>query len=300
MSLDRNILLSKFIGCMLGCAIGDALGLGYYLGNYSGRWSDDTHMMIGVAESLITSRGFNGEHMAWTFIRNYEKEPWRGYAIGPPKVFRLIKSGISWREASKRLFGGVGSFGNGAAMRVAPIGILYFDDKETLVKVARCQSIITHAHKLGIEGAIIQAYAISLAIKADRSKGIDPYAYLEELMAIAESDIYRLKLKKILSLLEEQNKLTIVRELGNSVEAFNSVPTAIYCFIRNLNSFKSSLEYAITLGGDADTIGAMTGAISGAYHGVEEIPIEWLNNLERREYIESLARQLWEIKFGTL
>jgi len=76
-------------------------------------------MMIGVAESLIANGGFNGSHMAQTFIRNYEREPWRGYASGPPRVFRWIKSGVPWDEAAKRLFGGAGSYGNGAAMMVA-------------------------------------------------------------------------------------------------------------------------------------------------------------------------------------
>ncbi|MEM1514607.1 MAG: ADP-ribosylglycohydrolase family protein [Candidatus Bathyarchaeia archaeon] len=289
-------LLSKFIGCMLGCAVGDVLGLGYYLGSYNGTWSDDTHMMIGVAESLIANRGFNGEHMAWTFIKNYEKEPWRGYAIGPPMVFGLIKSGVPWKEAAKKLFGGAGSFGNGAAMRVAPVGLLYFDDPKMLREVARNQSIITHAHELGIEGAIIQAYAVSLAVKADKTKGINPRDFLDNLISLTENNVYRLKLKMVLLLLEEENKLIVVKGLGNSVEAFNSVPTAIYCFLRNLNSFRGALEYAVSLGGDADTIGAMTGAISGAYHGAEAIPSKWLRELERREYIENLAKQIWKMK----
>ena len=50
------------------------------------------------------------------------------------------------------------------------------------------------------------------------------------------------------------------------------------------------------MGGDADTIGAMTGAIAGAYHGVEAIPKRWLDRLEGRPYIESLAERLWMIK----
>jgi len=92
-------------------------------------------------------------------------------------------------------------------------------------------------------------------------------------------------------LLNEQNKSIIIRELGNGLETFNSVPTAIYYFLRNLPSFRSALEYAVSLGGDVDTIGAMAGAIGGAYHGVEAIPVEWLRELERKEYIEGLAKR---------
>ncbi|MEM2273398.1 MAG: ADP-ribosylglycohydrolase family protein [Candidatus Bathyarchaeia archaeon] len=123
--------------------------------------------------------------MAWIFIRNYEEEPWRGYAIGPPRVFRLIKSGVPWNEAAKRLFGGAGSFGNGAAMRVAPVG-LYFDDLETLVEIACNQSITTYAHKLGIEGTVIQACAVALAVRSDRRRGINPNDFIEELLGITK------------------------------------------------------------------------------------------------------------------
>jgi len=91
------MLRSKFVGCLVGSAVGDALGSpleGSRISelkneeDFSGRWTDDTHMMIGVAESLIENEGFDGNHMAQTFIHNYEREPWRGYASGPPQVFK--------------------------------------------------------------------------------------------------------------------------------------------------------------------------------------------------------------------
>ena len=98
------------------------------------------------------------------------------------------------------------------------------------------------------------------------------------------------------SLLDETNKVRVAGELGNSVEAHNSVPTAVYCFLRNWGSFEESVLYAVSLGGDTDTIGAMAGAISGAYHGVEAIPEQWKNRLERGDHIEELAEKLWSIK----
>jgi len=301
------MLRSKFLGCIIGSAVGDSIGLsvGKIVSEKTkvkirlGRWTDDTHMMMGVAESLIINRGFNGEHMANTFIRNYEAEPWRGYARGPPRVFRLIRSGLSWREASKHLFGGMGSYGNGAAMRVAPVGLLYYDEPEILRLVAYEQSRITHAHPLGMEGAAIQAYAVALAVKSDPSRSLNPQDFLEELINFTDNDTYRMKLKKIWDLLSvEADKLTIIKILGNGVEAHNSVPTAIYSFLKNSDNFKDSVLYAVSLGGDTDTIGAMTGAISGAYHGIETIPEDWKRDLERREYIEKLAERLWEIKLA--
>jgi len=253
-------------------------------------------MMIGVAESLIANKGFDGSHMAQTFIKHYEREPWRGYASGPPRVFRWIKSGVAWNEAAKRLFGGAGSYGNGAAMRVAPVGVFYHDNPEQLRSVAYGQSQITHVHELGMEGAAIQAYAVALAVNADPSSELDSHAFLKKLKDFMHNEVYKRKLERVGKLLGETNKVRVARELGNGVEAYNSVPTAIYCFLRNWDSFEDSVLYAIGLGGDTDTIGAMTGAISGAYHGVEAIPELWKSRLERDDYIEELAKKLWFIK----
>jgi poly(ADP-ribose) glycohydrolase ARH3 len=107
--------------------------------------------MIGVAKSLIENEGFDGRHMAETFIKNYESEPWRGYGPGPPRVFKWIRSGVAWNEAAEKLYGGVGSYGNGAAMRVSPVGVFYYDDPRQLRAVACGQSRVTHTHQLGVE-----------------------------------------------------------------------------------------------------------------------------------------------------
>jgi len=298
------MLRSKFIGCLVGSAVGDALGSSFeglwvsedQIEHFSGSWTDDTHMMIGVAESLIVNEGFDGSHMAQTFIKNYEREPWRGYASGPPRVFRWIKSGVAWNEASKKLFGDSGSYGNGAAMRVAPVGLFYHDDLEQLRAVAYGQSQITHAHELGKEGALLQAYAVALATKADPSFELDSSVFLKKLRSFTRNEVYRQKLERAWELLGETNKVMVVRELGNGIEAHSSVPTAIYSFLRHPNSFEECVLYAISLGGDTDTIGAMSGAISGAYHGVEAIPERWKSKLEARDYIEKLAEKLWSIK----
>jgi len=295
---------SKFVGCLLGCALGDALG-SRYEGLFTdditsvdvefvGRWTDDTHMMIGVAESLIECRGFNGERMVWTFIRNWQREPWRGYGPGPPKVFRMILSGVPWYEAARRLYGGSGSLGNGGAMRVAPIALLYYDDYEGLREVAYKSAALTHTHELGMEGAAVQAYAIALALRT--SGPLSPRDYLEEVARFSKSAVYRGKLKKAIELLDESDRRVVIRELGNGVEAPNSVPTAIYCFAKNYDSYLRSVLYAASLGGDADTIAAMAGAIAGAYHGEEGLPQEWVRRLERAEYIKELAKKLWGLR----
>ena len=290
-----KITLAKFVGSLVGTAIGDSLGadregfLGFQEVREIGpRYTDDTAMMIGVAESLIQCCGFDSEHMAKTFIQNYEREPWRGYGPGPPRVFNLIKQGISWDKAAEEIYPG-GSFGNGAAMRIAPIALFYYEDQGKLREIAYESSRITHTHSLATEGAALEAYAVTLALKEEPK-------FLDKLKEFTKLEPYKRKLESIERLLDKkEDKKEIVRELGNGIEAFNSVPTAIYSFLAN-SSFAEALVYAVSLGGDTDTIGAMTGAIAGAWWGLTEIPFAWQRKLENREYIEDLARGLWKMK----
>jgi poly(ADP-ribose) glycohydrolase ARH3 len=305
---QKGKLKLKFLGCLVGTAIGDALGA-----RWEGRgmsrsedivslaekleqliYTDDTHMTIGIAESLIESKGFNGEHMAQTFIKNYEAEPWRGYGPGPPRIFGMVKSGEAWYSAADRLYRG-GSFGNGSAMRVAPVGLLYSRDLEKLREIAYQSSSITHSHELGQEGAALQACAVALALNTPSDEDIDKEAFLSKLQNFIQGQVYKEKVARIRELLGEQDKAKVVAVLGNGIEAPRSVPTAIYCFLRQPQSYKDTVIYAISLGGDTDTIAAMAGAISGAYLGIEAIPSEWRAKLENREYIEALAENLWRL-----
>ena len=100
-----------------------------------------------------------------SFRANFRREPWRGYASGPPTLFALVeRQGLPYTQAARSLFGGQGSFGNGAAMRIAPLG-LFFHDAPDLYNQASASACVTHAHPLGIDGAAVLAWAIARAVK---------------------------------------------------------------------------------------------------------------------------------------
>jgi len=299
------ILKSRFLGALVGTALGDALGAGFE-GRYQVKpeeieevararkilvYTDDTHMMIGVAESLIRAGGFDGEDMADTFLHNYELEPYRGYGPGPPYIFRLIRAGVPWNEAAQQIYPG-GSYGNGSAMRIAPIGVFYHHNPPLLREVAYQSSRITHTHNLGQEGAALQAYAIALATSLQPPSALNQGAFLTGLTDFTQDEVYRRKLESMRKLLTQPDKSRVAAELGNGIEAFNSVPAAIFSFLVEPDSFARAVLYAINLGGDTDTIGAMTGAISGAHLGIQAIPDRWKDKLDNRPYIEGLAEQL--------
>jgi poly(ADP-ribose) glycohydrolase ARH3 len=309
-------LQSRFAGALMGTFVGDALGApfegrpsAYVASNWNGArsmiesrrgcgaYTDDTQMMIGVAESLAACGGFDGADMARCFVDNYE--PHRGYGGGARLVLSALAQGCPWDRAATIVFPD-GSFGNGAAMRVAPVGVFYHHDLTQLRKAAEDSASITHAHPLGKEGAALQACAVALAIRA-RAGSVDPLKLLDELQAFVrpERDPFPAKLLTIGELLQSAPSVDeVVSLLGNDVSSMTAVPAAIYAFLYRPDSFQEAVTYAILLGGDTDTIGAMAGAIAGAYHGTRGIPGEWLDPLENtgkgRDYVLRLASGLYE------
>jgi poly(ADP-ribose) glycohydrolase ARH3 len=289
MSLEQ-----KFSGCMLSAALGDALGAGYGSGAEL-RYTDDTAMMIALAEHLLENYGeVDPLKLAWKFLEAYEAEPWRGYGPGPPRIFKMIRRGEGPLELDKRLYPG-GSLGNGAAMRIAPIGLLYHDDAVKLMEAVRASCKPTHNHPLAIEGALLEAYSVAIAVRLDPSEDADPKDFTEQLIQLPVSEIYQLKLKLIPRLIDSgADRMSIVRSLGNMVEAHNSVPTAIYCYLAEQDPARV-IRRAIGLGGDRDTIACMAAAIAGAHRGIESLPESLLSRLENSSRIRLLAQNLYQL-----
>jgi poly(ADP-ribose) glycohydrolase ARH3 len=298
-------LLSRFTGCLLGVAIGDSLGSRVegaagppeVVADLGPRYTDDTAMTLGVAESLIVDKDFHYWHMAGRLIKNYEQEPWRRYGNTVTRVFRMMRHGKLGFGMLDRDIYPDGSYGNGAAQRIAPVGLMYHEDPRTLRDVAYHCASITHSHYLGLEGAVLQACAVALAVltKPGELSGTE---YLGALRMITNAAPYQDKLRTIIGFLAGQpRREEVIDALGNGESSLASVPTAIYSFLA-ARDFKGAVLYAVSLGGDADTIGSMTGAIAGAYYGVEGIPSQWRETVENRDKIERLARELWQVKTG--
>ncbi len=308
-TMEQERLRDRFRGAMLGVAVGDALGAPFEgMGMVSPadlerleaepgplRYTDDTHMTLGMAESLLERRGFDGGHMAMTFARNYQREPWRGYGAGPPQVFQLLAQGVPWNEAGGLLFSGTGSFGNGAAMRVTPTALAYYHHPQSVASVAAQSALITHAHELGIEGAILQACTVAYLLQWDPCATFTPSALLELLDGVVPSPDFRYKMERIQVLLPDAPLDEVVEELGNGIAAHEAVPAALYTFLRNPDSFSRAVLYAISLGGDTDTIASMTGALSGACLGEAAIPIVWREEVEGASRLRELADALLEL-----
>ena len=298
-------LQQRFRGCLIGLAIGDALG-GRFEAQSSDHirrrfpsaehlidyvtddiwYTDDTQMAIGVSESLAEHGEIVEERLCQAFVDNYT--PSRGYGLGARKVLEAMGSGGDYKEVAAGHFPG-GSYGNGAAMRVAPIGIFFRDEPERVIEQSRLSAIPTHVHPLGIEGAQLIAIAVAEASKADT---FDRGPFFSNLLSHCNCPEFRSKLE-IASTITDADDLL---QLGNGIEAVESVATAIACFALTPNSYVQTITNAIFLGGDTDTIAAMAGAISGAMLGIDAIPSTLFDHLEKtpkgRAYIVELADRL--------
>ena len=301
-------LRGKYLGGMVGSALGDAIGeLAFFhphketlcaylekLETY--RYTDDTAMSIGIAESIAKGGFLDEKGLGEIFRANFKREPWRGYASGPPTVFSMVEElGITHVEAAQRLFGGSGSFGNGSAMRVVPVGLVFHDSPD-LYEMARVSAVVTHAHPLGIDGAAVQSKAVALAVQHDPEDTFPSDAFVQDLLGFARTPQMRDKIREVGDLISSRADPSVAAQrLGRTVAVHKSQPFALYSFLRHLKSFEDCLFCAILNGGDRDTLGAMACAISGAYLGVKAIPNSWIEKLENRSYIEQSALQLAEM-----
>lgn len=301
-------LLASFRGCLIGVAVGDALGAPFEghsqvddeawesvsQGRDRLRFTDDTSMTFGVVEGLLAADDFDGDLMARIFIRDYEAEPWRGFGPGPPHVFEKLKTGARWSDAAREAHAGEGSFGNGAAMRVAPVGLRFFRDLDRVAEEARNSALITHAHPLGRDGAVAQAVAVACAVAAEPP--LDQAFVVDAILDHVEVPEMRQAIDAAASLGASEPR-QVAATLGNGITAIEAVPAALAAFLANADSFSDTISFAVAIGGDTDTIASMAGALSGAYLD-GAIPRPWTNRVEGARSMKRLGSVMFESATG--
>jgi len=309
---ELGVLKDRFKGSALGTFVGDALGRqvegwssemirathGLLVEMGRGVYTDDTEMMIGIMESLVERPQFDPSLTGRKFLANFN--PGRGYGGRIYGVMDRLRGGAAWNET------GTDSWGNGGAMRVAPMGFFFYDTPDRFGEAVRDCTRITHCHALGLAGALAQARAVALATR----KGIcgESLEAAEFVGTVVETVTpVSGEMAEALGVVRGMVRGTELRETIEEiasrfrcdVSAIGAVPPALASFLLT-GSFRDSVVVAVNCGGDTDTIGAMAGAIAGAYYGYGLIPNEWLDPLENgpkgRDYVLSLAEGLAEIK----
>jgi poly(ADP-ribose) glycohydrolase ARH3 len=243
-----------------------------------------------LAEHLCVTPEVEPEALARTFLEHYE--PDRGYGSGTRRVVERWREGVPVAEAASAVFP-EGSLGNGAAMRVAPVGVVWAHDPEMLAEAALRSAIVTHTHAIGVDGAVAQARAVGLAAVRGWF-GPQELALVAASAATPELREGLADARRLCDTPPEQ-PVEVAIELGTASVAHRSVPAALW-LAATADDFVSGITRALELGGDADTIAAMAGAVLGAAGGAGVIPHEWLERMEDgprgRHYARDLADQL--------
>ena len=234
---------------MFGAALGDIVGSKYEFMPIKSKdfvflddgmdYTDDTLMTVAVAEALIDSDISKEEETKNNLIASMRK--WGRRYPHPTGAYGSMFS--SWlRSSSPNPYN---SWGNGSAMRVSASGWLYDTIEETR-KAAMLSSIVTHNHIEGIKGAEATASAIFLARTGEGKESIKRYIEKE-----FGYDLSR--------------KLCDIRETYSfDGSCQGTVPESIICFLEGRDA-EDTIRNAISLGGDADTMGAIAGSIAEAY-----------------------------------
>jgi ADP-ribosylglycohydrolase len=286
-----------------GLAVGDAFGAQFFVpeslpGLWERRlpeaewpWTDDTEMACSVFEALRRRGSVDQNELAHGFAHRHDFD--RGYGPGMNRLLRLVREGGAWRELASGLFDGQGSWGNGAAMRVAPLGAWFAVDLAEAAAQAGRSARVTHTHPEAVTGTIAVAVAAACAARSrvGQMTGAQLLAAVEELTPEGR---VRSGVAEARELLDQPHAEYAAHRLGNGrqVSAADTVPFALWCAARHLEDFEEALWACASAGGDVDTNCAIVGGIIAAGVGAEGIPAEW------RAACETLPEWVAEAELG--
>ena len=273
--------LSRAIRCLQGLALGDAFGQRYFgadgaerirervLAPAPWRWTDDTEMAVSLVEELGVSGEIDCDSLAKRFVTRFDQN--RGYGGGAQEWMMAVGASLPWSQAAARLFQGHGSYGNGGAMRVAPLGAFFGGDQKLAAEQAVLSAKVTHAHPEGQAGAIAVAVAASFVAVRPFPVGKD---LLEAVLPFVPAGPTRDGMTTSLTL--DPKEITRAAGLlgsGNLVSSQDTVPFALWCAAHHLTDFKEALWATVSGLGDRDTTCAMVGGLVAL---TDEPPSDWL------------------------
>jgi len=238
-------------------------------------WTDDTHMALSVVQTLRTCGRIDQDVLASAFARRYKREPYRGYAGGAARLLHAIDAGADWRDVSPKLFG-AGSYGNGAAMRAAPIGGYYGGDPGRAAQEAQLSAVVTHWHPEGQAGAMAVAVAAAIAAGAAPPSGAE---FVLQVSTFLPASLTKDRVLEAVNIPPDQ-PVDAIRRLGTGqqVSAQDTVPFCLWVAAHNVHDFKEALWCTVEGMGDADTTCAIVGGIVAL--SAQEIPADWIARRE--------------------
>ncbi|MFF7234765.1 ADP-ribosylglycohydrolase family protein [Streptomyces collinus] len=273
MTADTSSLgrLERALASLRGLAVGDALGSQFFVPAHypllkrrelpegSWQWTDDTEMACSVVAVLAAHQRLDQDALARSFADHHDFD--RGYGPAVNRLLRLVREGQDWRELAAGLFNGQGSWGNGAAMRIAPLGAWYADDPEQATHQAEISAYPTHQHREAVVGAMAVAAAAALAAAPDGPPS--PEALLDGVIALVPKSAVGAGLRRARDMLDYGDAGTVAAVLGcgRRTSAHDTVPFALWSAARSLGDFEKAFWTTAQVGGDVDTNCAIVGGV---------------------------------------
>ena len=257
---------------LFGAVIGDIVGSKYEFDNIRTKkfeffdddmfYTDDTVMSVAVYVALKNTKENNYENLREETVKQMQlygrQYPYCSYG-GRFAMWLLERDPKPYN-----------SFGNGSAMRVSPVA--YFAESiEEVRELSKQVTDVTHSHPEGIKGAEATAVAVYMALNKCDKKEIKKYI---------EDNYYSMDFDY-----EDLRKNYRFNEICQ-----DTVPQALYCFFES-KDFEDAIRTGISIGGDSDTLCAITGAVAEAYYGVnkkmQKEALKYLDNHLKNKVIEA-------------
>lgn len=302
----QNDLMNHMAGVAVGAVVGDALGMPLEFGPArpvdrlvremlpgripAGSFTDDTEMALALAESLLTHRPLNPEDLARRLVTWIESHP-PDVGIHTASVLWRFADGEPWETAVTAVqVRNPGSAGNGSVMRCWPVALAWWDDLGHLLDDSTLQSRVTHPHpECNAGSAFVNAAIFHLL------HGLAPEAAVAR--ALDDADVPA-PLRAVIEAAPGKDR----RDLPNTGWVRHTLESAIWGLLTT-NTFEDAVVHVVNLGSDADTAGAVVGALAGAAYGLNAIPKRWQTTLHgefplrsgrqwRAEDLVVLAKQL--------
>ena len=250
-------------------------------------YTDDTQMALSIVAVLQAYGTIDQDRLATHFAHHYDAR--RKYGASIRGLLLAIRDGEAWAECARNQFEGQGSYGNGAAMRVAPLGAFFADDLEEVVRQATLSAQVTHAHPEAIAGAIAIAVATALTWQLSQSGNRPTRSDFIAMILpfIPESRVF-FETRRARDISERTSVEAVAAMLGSgySISAQDTVPFVLWCAGEYLHNFEEALWQTVRGLGDMDTTCAMVGGIVALSSFGPGIPDTWLQARE--------ALPIWE------
>lgn len=319
--VDDAVLEDRFVGCLLGVAVGDALGAaGEFrtpewiaeeygvLADYhasgtfaAGEFTDDTDMTLCVARAILDggaaglASGVDLPVLMEYFVEWWSRPPkdigtLTRVALGEYYDGNLFDQTLDPRAAGRRAWerSGKKSAGNGGVMRTAPVGLAWYVDEPRCRREAERVCQTTHFDPRCVASCV----AVSVAIGRLVRDTFDVDALVEDLRR------WYVAAEQVAGIAEVAGGcLTLANtpatgwDRGYTVKSTN---LAFACLVEDA-PFEESMVRLVSMGGDADTNGAIAGGLLGARDGAAAIPDRWIAGLQQRDKVEELGHALWQL-----